>query len=319
MGRHRGTRPRSGPDGVLLLDKAGSSAGRRGPTSHDVVDLVRRALGTRRVGHAGTLDPMASGLLVLLVGRGTKLAPYLSGADKVYEAEVCLGVRTDTLDADGRVVEQRPVPALTEEDIERALQRFRGTFEQRVPEVSAVRVGGERLHVRVRRGEQVEPPSRRVRVTSLRRVGGSLPRLRLSMHVSKGFYVRSLARDLGEALGTVAHLSALRRLRSGSFGVERALPFDLLRAAARGDEAARGRLLPGLMPLERAAAASMPTVRLQRREAAALGHGRAVPLEAVDGGGQLRADQPLALLDAQGLLAIGAVRDGSLRVVRGMR
>ena len=319
MARGRGTSRRPGPDGVLLVDKAGSQGGRRGPTSHDVVDLVRRALGTRRVGHAGTLDPMASGLLVVLVGRGTKLAPYLTGADKVYEAEVSLGQRTDTLDADGRVVEERAVPPLTDGDVERALDRFRGVFEQRVPEVSAVRVGGERLHARVRRGERVEPPSRPVRVEALRRVGGEIPRLRLWMRVSKGFYVRSLARDLGEALGTVAHLRALRRLASGPFEVDEALPFEVLRAASAGEDAARRRLSEALWPLGRAAAASMPVVRLDAREAEAVGYGRPLPLEVVRNAGELRPEQPLALLDARGLLAIGAVRDGALRVLRGMR
>ncbi len=319
MARRSSASRRGGPDGVLLVDKAGSEGDRRGPTSHDVVDLVRRALGTRRVGHAGTLDPMASGLLVLLVGRGTKLAPYLTGADKVYEAELSLGRRTDTLDADGRLIEERAVPPLTDGDVERALDRFRGTFEQRVPEVSAVRVGGERLHARVRRGERVEPPSRTVRVEELRRAGGQLPRLRLWMRVSKGFYVRSLARDLGEALGTVAHLSALRRLQSGPFEVAEALPFEVLRAAAAGEAEARQRLSAALWSLGRAAAASLPVVRLDAREAEAIGHGRPLPLDVVRDSGRLEPERPLALLDAQGLLAIGAVRDGALRVLRGMR
>ncbi len=313
-------RARSDPsvlDGVLLVDKAGSSegaAGRRGPTSHDVVACARRALGTRAVGHAGTLDPMASGLLVLLVGRATRLARFASAADKTYEAELRLGIGTDTLDAEGRVVASHPVPPCSEEAVRIILPRFTGCFEQRVPEVSAVRVGGRRLYARARAGERFEAPVRQVVVHELLLLSVASDRIRFRVRCGKGFYVRALGRDLAEALGTVGHLTALRRTESGSFRVEEAIGFGVLEAAARGEGAAREALREAMWPLPRAAARMMPSVALDAQQAEDVRHGRPTrcpedcpPPEGV----------PLALLRASRLLAVGERRGGRLRVLRG--
>jgi tRNA pseudouridine55 synthase len=224
------------PSGVLLLDKP------RGPTSHDVVAKVRRALGTRAVGHAGTLDPMATGLLVVLVGEGTKLSSHLSGADKRYRASILLGVGTDSLDADGQVTERANVTdALREEvlatasglpgaRVTAAIARERERKEQIPPAVSAIHVDGERAHALARRGEAPELPARSVEVLSLEATGAE-PHpdgvvLEIELHVSKGYYVRALGRDLGLALGVPAHLIALRRLASGAFSVDEAVSLE---------------------------------------------------------------------------------------------
>ncbi|MCA9529246.1 MAG: tRNA pseudouridine(55) synthase TruB, partial [Myxococcales bacterium] len=213
-------------NGVLVVDKPA------GPTSHDIVARARRALGTRRVGHAGTLDPMATGVLVLAIGEGTKLVPYLTAADKRYVATVRLGSSTTTLDAEGTVDAEAPVPSgLSVADVERAAERFAGGYAQRVPAVSAVKVEGRRLHERVRRGEVVDAPVREValRALEVRRVSGA--DVELALECGKGFYVRAFARDLASALGTVGHLVALRRTRSGAFDVRDAVPAAWLEAA----------------------------------------------------------------------------------------
>ena len=188
----------------------------RGPTSHDVVARLRRAeRGVRRIGHAGTLDPLAEGVLVVATGKATRLIEYLVDADKLYGAGVHLGVETDTYDAEGRVLAERPVEHLTREAVAGALEPFRGEIEQRPPPFSAVSVGGERLYARARRGEMVQAPLRRVSVTRLDLLDWQPPVAHLEVECSKGTYIRSLAHDLGRALGCGAHLSALVRLRAG--------------------------------------------------------------------------------------------------------
>lgn len=204
-------------DGLLLLDKP---AGR---TSHDVVDEVRKAAGQREVGHAGTLDPAATGLLVILLGRALRVAEFLEGHDKEYEATFRFGVTTDTDDADGKVLSERPA-SLSREALEAAAATFVGEIEQRPPVYSAVRVGGERLHKKARRGEKVEPPLRKVRIDELRLLGLEGADARFLIRCGKGTYVRSIARDLGEALGCGAHVAKLRRTASGPFRVEDAAP-----------------------------------------------------------------------------------------------
>ncbi|MDC3961821.1 tRNA pseudouridine(55) synthase TruB [Polyangium jinanense] len=236
--------------GVLVLDKP------KGPTSHDVVGKLRRALGMRRIGHAGTLDPMASGVLVMLLGEATKLGPYLTAHDKAYEARVVLGRGTDTLDAEGAVTAEAPLPAWLEDEITRfaqegasaalpritaALDHERARTEQAPPAYSAIKVDGAKSYDRARRGEVVELPARpvAVRAIELRGAGilepGKLAFLDVSLDVSKGYYVRSLARDLGAGLTVPAHLGALRRTRSGPFGLDVAnvldAPGEALRAA----------------------------------------------------------------------------------------
>src|SRR6516164_9552136 len=183
-------------DGILLVDKP------RGKTSHDIVDAVRRDLGERSVGHAGTLDPLATGLLVLGVGKATRLLEYMQ-YDKTYEAEVELGILTETDDADGARIEQRPVPSRPE--LEAAAARLRGEIVQTPPRYSAVKVEGRKLYEHARQGREVEAPERRVRVDELVLVSYLPPRACFRVRGSKGLYVRSIARDLG------GHVTALRR------------------------------------------------------------------------------------------------------------
>jgi tRNA pseudouridine55 synthase len=209
----------SAAHGVLIVDKP------RGPTSHDIVSGARRLLQTRRVGHAGTLDPMATGVMVLLFGEATKLSGYLTSDDKAYQAKVAFGRETDTLDAEGRVVRHAELESdwLTESRLEQALSDERQRTTQMPPAFSAVRVGGRRAHRLSRRGEAVQLEPRTVRVAQLQLVAWSATQARLQLRVSKGYYVRALARDLGERLQVPAHLSELRRTASGAFTVDDAV------------------------------------------------------------------------------------------------
>jgi tRNA pseudouridine55 synthase len=203
-------------DGILLVDKP------QGKTSHDVVDAVRRDLKERSVGHAGTLDPLATGLLVLGVGKATRLLEYMQ-YDKTYETEIVLGVLTETDDADGPRIETRPVPSRAE--LESASTKFRGEIVQVPPRYSAVKVEGRKLYDYARKGREVEAPERRVRVDELTLLSYEPPRARFRIRGSKGLYIRSIARDLG------GHVAALRRTVCGPFRVEDAgtelLPMDV--------------------------------------------------------------------------------------------
>lgn len=209
-------------DGVLVVDKPA------GLTSHDVVDRLRRRLPGQRIGHGGTLDPLATGVLLLLVGRATKSAERLLGLDKEYEATVTLGVTTATRDAEGEVLERRPVPPLARADLEQACARFLGETEQVVPAYSAVRFGGRRGYELARAGEPVPEKRRRIRITccQVRAIEG--PQVRLRVACSKGTYLRVLAHDLGTALGCGGMLSALRRTRVGGWTVREAAPLATL-------------------------------------------------------------------------------------------
>lgn len=223
MGRRR--RRSSGLEGVLLVDKPA------GPTSHDVVDQLRRALGEQRIGHTGTLDPAATGVLVLCVGRSTKLVRFLQAGTKTYAARMVLGVETDSQDADGRIVAERDAGHLDERTVCEALGRFQGTIEQLPPMVSAVQVGGRRLHELARAGAQVERPTRTVTVHDLVLDGfepGPHPQLSFLVTCSAGTYVRTIAHDLGEQLGVGGSLTALRRLANGPFTVEECRPLAQL-------------------------------------------------------------------------------------------
>ncbi len=209
--------------GVVVVDKP------TGPTSHDVVAAARRHFGTRRVGHAGTLDPMATGVLVLLLGEATKLSSHLTRDVKTYEAVVAFGSSTTTLDAQGTVTRRRPLAAgwLSEEALEGALQSELERELQIPPAVSAIKVAGTAAHARVRRGEAVELAPRDVRLHEVRLLRWDHQQITAELTVSKGYYVRAFARDLGDALGVPAHLAALRRTRSGPFTLAQAVPFPL--------------------------------------------------------------------------------------------
>jgi tRNA pseudouridine55 synthase len=205
-------------EGVLLVDKP------TGMTSHDVVYRLRRKFQIQRVGHAGTLDPMATGLLIMLIGKATKISQYLISLDKVYEGEVTLGVTTNSQDAEGEVMETRPVPPLSEAELRTAMQGFLGDQYQQPPMFSAVKIGGVPLYKLARKGEEVEREPRFIRVSAFELLSFQSPKLTFRLHCTKGTYVRTIAKDLGEKLGCGGHLSALRRTGSGTFNITQCLP-----------------------------------------------------------------------------------------------
>jgi tRNA pseudouridine55 synthase len=250
--------------GLVIVDKPG------GMTSHDVVSRVRRLAGTRKVGHAGTLDPMATGVLVLGLNRATRLLGHLTLTDKQYDATVRLGAATTTDDAEGEILETRATDDLTGEAVRAALAGFVGEIAQVPSAVSAVKVDGKRAYARVRAGEMVDLPPRRVTVHALEVTGLDLPDVRISIHCSSGTYVRALARDVGAVLGVGGHLTALRRTAVG--------PFDL--AAASTLEALTETF--ALTPIADAARAGFPTLDLDEDQARAVrvGHRLDLPLGA---------------------------------------
>jgi tRNA pseudouridine55 synthase len=211
-------------EGVLLVDKPGEH------TSHDVVARLRGKLRMKRIGHAGTLDPMATGLLVVLVGKATRLSQYLVSVDKEYEGSIELGKVTDSQDADGQVMETRPVPPLTEQELEAAVRGFVGDQYQTPPMYSAIKIDGVPLYKKARRGEEVEREPRFIRVMSWEVTRFGLPRFEFRLRCSKGTYVRTLAHDLGQKLGSGAYLASLRRTAVGSFRVAQALTLDQIEA-----------------------------------------------------------------------------------------
>jgi len=201
-------------DGVLLVDKA------KGMTSHDVVAIVRRALGTRKIGHCGTLDPLATGLLILVIGRGTKIQDLLMAEDKEYVGTMLLGMTTDSQDADGAIVETRPVPEFAREQLDAAFRKFHGDFYQLPPMVSAIKKEGVPLYKLARQGKTVEREPRLVHVYAHDINAVRLPEIDFRVVCSKGFYVRTYAFDIGNELGCGAHLKELRRTKSGRFTLE---------------------------------------------------------------------------------------------------
>jgi len=211
--------------GILNLDKP------KGWTSHDVVAQVRRLTGEQRVGHAGTLDPLATGVLLVCLGAATRLVEYLQASQKTYRATVRLGLTTTTDDAEGEIMTTRPVPPLTAADVERAADAFRGTIIQRPPPHSAIKQDGVPLYRRARRGEKVEAPPRTVTIHELHVVSWAPPDLTLQITCSSGTYIRSLARDLGERIGCGGHLISLCRTASGRFRLEDAVSWERLTSA----------------------------------------------------------------------------------------
>jgi len=226
------------PDGVLLVDKA------EGMTSHDVVALVRRKLQIRKVGHCGTLDPLATGLLLLTLGRGTKIQDLLMAEDKEYSGTMMLGAKTSTQDKDGEVIERREVPPLEEKTIRAAFEKFRGDFYQTPPMVSAIKQAGVPLYKLARQGKTVEREPRLVHIYrySIDRV--TLPEIDFTVVCSKGFYVRTYAHDIGAELGCGAHLYSLRRVKSGRFDVASAITVDEIKNAEPSEIATRVLSLP---------------------------------------------------------------------------
>jgi tRNA pseudouridine55 synthase len=266
-------------------------------TSHDVVQRVRRALGTRAAGHTGTLDPFATGLLVVLLGRATRLARYLEAESKTYVATARLGIQTDTDDLTGRVLAKVELGSrASAAQVLEALARFRGTYRQTPPQFSAKHIGGERSHQKARRGEQVELAEVSVTVHGLELLDYSPPDLTFRAEVSAGTYIRGLARDLGNALGVGAHLTGLRREAIGSLRVEDAVPLDRVEPAV-------------VLPPQRVLG-NLPTVNLDQTARQSVIHGRAVP--GGGAGGQQGSGAVIALVAGDELVAIARNEGGWL-------
>ncbi len=265
--------------GLVVVDKPA------GMTSHDVVSRVRRIAGTRRVGHAGTLDPMATGVLLVGVNKATRLLGHLMLTEKAYDATVRLGAGTSTDDAEGEVVSTAPTGQLGEDDVRSAAGAFVGDIEQVPSSVSAIKVDGERAYKRVRAGEDVELPSRPVTVHELVvtgvRPGPEGCEVDLSVRCSRGTYIRAIARDLGAALGVGGHLTMLRRTAVGPFGLADARTLD--RLADSFD----------LVDISEVARRCFPTYRLDEAQSRDVGHGRKLPV-------RLGADSPVAVLAPDG-------------------
>jgi tRNA pseudouridine55 synthase len=289
--------------GVLVVDKPA------GITSHDVVAQARKRYGQRGVGHAGTLDPMATGVLLLLFGEATKLSAYLTGDDKSYDALVRFGRSTDTLDADGSAVAERALEAgeISGDTLARALAAERVRSLQMPPAVSALKIAGRPAHRRARSGEVVELAPRKVRVRALDVVGHGADWVRLCLTVSKGYYVRALARDLGDLLGVPAHLAELRRTASGAFTLADAVtwpPSDL----------------PPLLAAGAAAARCLPVAELTELGVARARQGKVLQSEHFAKASGDESDAPNAWLDAGGrLVAIGHRQGDRYVVARGFR
>lgn len=284
----------AGPHGIVVVDKP------EGPTSHDIVGRARKAWGTRRVGHAGTLDPLATGVLVLGLGATTRLLGHLSSQGKEYVARIALGVSTVSDDAQGQVISARGA-RLTAEDVEAAMRPWRGRVLQRPSAVSAVRVEGRRAHERVRAGESVEVPAREVDVHALDLLDLShadvsgVPVTQIDVHIdcSAGTYVRALARDMGESLGVGGHVTALRRTRSGAFTLDDACPPEAL-----------GRVTP--ISAGEAARRSLNWVEIDAASVRAVTHGVRIawPIDAPS-------DGTVAFLHDGELLALAEQRGGA--------
>ena len=289
--------PSSGPSGILLIDKP------EGLTSFDVIAKMRRALDTREIGHAGTLDPLATGLLVVLVGAYTKLQAYLTADDKEYEGTVAFGTRTTTDDREGDVVESGDPAALDEATVRAAFAKLTGPLQQMPPAYSAIQVGGERLYDKARRGEVVEVASRSVVVHELSLLAWRNPEAQVRVRCSKGTYIRALARDAGGLVGVPAHLSALRRTASGAYRVAEASTLEALlvdgvaaRALQAGARAIRG----------------IPLIDVAASEALALRKGRVIPAR-----GALLGDGVGLACAGEELVALVSSSNGALRSVRG--
>jgi tRNA pseudouridine55 synthase len=258
-------------NGVLLLDKP------KGASSNHALQRVRRLLQAQKAGHTGTLDPMATGLLPVCLGEATKFSAHLLEADKVYRTRVQLGAVTDTGDADGEVIERCAVPSLTAADVERVLERFRGEIEQTPPMYSALKHQGRKLYELAREGKSVERAVRRVTVYDARLLAFEGDAFELEVRVSKGTYVRTLAEDIGRALGSGAHITALRRLATGPFGSEGMLPIEALEALSGQDEREAT-----LLPVD-VLVAHLPKLDVDESARQRLMHGQAA---SVDAGGE---------------------------------
>jgi tRNA pseudouridine55 synthase len=217
-GRFGETGPMITYDGILLCDKP------YGLTSHKVIEKLRMIIGQKKIGHTGTLDPRATGLLIICLGRATKISQFLSVSDKSYEAEIRLGIRSETYDSEGvdDDTESGPVPDLTVNQVEDILKEFKGKIIQKVPLFSSVKMNGRRLHRLARKGKKIEPPEREIEIKNIELTELDLPYVRIKVSCSKGTYIRTLANDIGERIGCGAYLSGLRRIRAGLYSIDHA-------------------------------------------------------------------------------------------------
>ena len=292
-----------GLDGVLIAEKG------PGLTSFQVVAHLRRVLRVPKVGHGGTLDPMATGVLPILLGEATKLTPYLQTQDKEYVATIRLGVTTDTLDVTGRVLTEQPVPALGVAAIRATLARFEGEIDQVPPMFSALHVGGRRLHELARAGIEVPRAPRRVRIDAIELLDWTPPLMRLRVACGKGTYIRSLAADLGAVFGCGARLEALERTRVGAFTLADAVPWSALRD---GDAAALGaRVLPPDLVV-----AHLPAVRLDPAAADRLRRGQRLIGREADALTATIPCGPCRLYAGETFLGIGEAEAAGLRALR---
>jgi tRNA pseudouridine55 synthase len=256
--------PNNTISGVLVVDKP------VGYTSHDIVQIIRRGTGIRRAGHTGTLDPRASGVLVVLLGPAVRLSEYVSASDKRYQAVIQLGTTTDTYDADGQVLTNNPVN-ITEEQFVAALQSFIGEIEQVPPPYSAVKVKGRKAYEAAREGEELDLQPRKIRVYSLELLEWAPPEAVIDVYCSSGTYIRSLANDLGKMLGCGAHLVGLRRTKSGRFTLRDAVPLRKLKEAFE-----QGNWYQYVIPAAEALS-DWPSVELTSEQVDAVRHGHRIP------------------------------------------
>lgn len=292
--------------GVLLLNKP------VGLTSHDCVEEIRALLPRQKIGHGGTLDPIAEGILPILVNEATKLTPFLAEVDKEYRVTIVLGAETDTDDAQGKIVRESPIAGIDREKVERALELFRGEIDQVPPLYSAIKLRGIPLYKRARRGEQIKLPPRKVRIAACTLCSFNPPRLELFIHCSRGTYIRALARDLGRELGCGAHVERLTRTLFGPFTIDQAKTLDQLKASPDSIEVA-------LLPLADALTV-FPTVWLSREQASAVRKGRAPLLKSTD---RSLKEGKVKLLDQEGelvavaeTLKLGSRTDRMMKLIR---
>jgi len=284
--------------GVLVIDKP------TGMTSHDVVQIVRRGTGIRRAGHTGTLDPRASGVLVVLIGPAVRLSEYVSAADKRYQAIIRLGSATDTYDAEGQFVREETSIDISEEEFEKVLKQFEGEIEQTPPPYSAVKVRGRRAYDMARKGEEVKLQPRKIQVHHLEVLEWAPPEVVVDVHCSSGTYVRSLANDLGEVLGCGAYLVGLRRTKSGRFSLRDAVPLRKLKEAFLA-----GNWYQYLIPAAEALS-DWPAVELDPDEVEEVRHGHRVKADPDSKPGLVRGISMVSELVA--LLKLEEGEDGSL-------
>ena len=285
-----------GPSGLIVVDKP------QGWTSHDVVGRMRRLLGTRKVGHGGTLDPLATGVLVIACGKATRLLQYISAHDKGYEATIRLGQATVTDDAEGEIVASANAAHVTDADIAAGIRALTGEILQRPSSVSAIKVAGERSYARVRAGEEVELAARPVTVSRFEvlaaRRSGQVIDVDVAVDVSSGTYVRALARDLGAGLGVGGHLTALRRTRVGDVALADAATLDELEAVGASTR---------LIPLTEAATRTLSVLTIDTEAATALGYGQRIAADGVGPAVAVCEGEAIAIVERDGGVAKPAV------------